>query len=87
MKGHSGPKVEELPYFLYEICINKYWKYGYCVLGNRFLKTSKPLPIKQTNKFEYRKDYIIEKEISLVGAPCEFIKENNLPMYIKNKEK
>lgn len=86
---YNGFRVEIMPYFLYEVCINKYWKNGFCVLGSKFLKTEDLLYIHRTNIFKYYKDYIIEKEISLIGVPYKFIRENNLPVYkpnIKNKK-
>lgn len=97
MKDHSGsdPKtymyndfrIEVLPYFLYEVCINKYWKWGFCILRRKFFKSDRLLHIKHFNIFKYYKDYIIEKEISLIGAPYEFIRENNLPAYEPNVKK
>ena len=38
---YDGSRIEVLPYFLYEVCINKYWKWGFCVLGSRFFKTDR----------------------------------------------
>ena len=84
---YDGSRIEVLPYFLYEVCIIKYWKYGFCVLGSRFFKTDKLLHIKHKNVLKYYKDYTIEKEIFLVGAPYEFIRENNLPVYKPNVKK
>lgn len=86
---YEGNRIEVLPYFLYEVCINKYWKNGFCVLGSRFLRTDKLLHIKHGNLLRNYGDCIIEKEISLIGAPYEFIRENNLPVYelnVKNKK-
>lgn len=84
---YDGSRIEVLPYFLYEVCINKYWKWGFCVLGSRFFKTDRLLHIKCRNALKYYKDYVIEKEISLIGAPYEFIRENNLPVYEPNVKK
>lgn len=84
---YNDSRIEELPYFLYEICINKYWKGGFCVLESRYFKTDEILHIKHKNLFKYYKDYIIAKEISLIGVPYEFIQENNLPIYQPNIKK
>lgn len=84
---YDGFLIETLPYFLYEVCINKYWKLGSCVLGNKFFKTDKLLHLKYRNILKYYKDYVIEKEIFLIGAPYEFIKENNLSIYEPNVKK
>lgn len=90
-KDHSGQepetyvyeefRVQEFPYFVYKICINKYWKYGFCELSSKFIKTDKPLTIKCRNILKYYKNYTIEKEIYPIGVPYTFIKENNLSVY------
>ena len=93
MNDHSGHvydnyRIEICPYFLYEVRLNKYWKYGFCVLGSKFFKTDSLLHIKCRNTLKYYKDYVIEKEIFLIGAPYEFIRENNiLPVYEPKKKK
>lgn len=78
---YEGVKIEALPYFLYEVCIYRYWNSGFCVLGSRFFKSDKPLNIKCPSKFKQFDGYTIEKEISLIGAPYQFIKERNLSEY------
>lgn len=97
IKGHSGQeyntylyegsRIEVLPFFLYEIRIVKYWKGGFCVLGSQFISTDELLHIKYTNILKHYNNYVIEKEISLMGAPYEFIEENNLPIYKPNVKK
>lgn len=82
---YEGSKIEVLPYFLYEVSIYKYWKNGFCLLGNKFFKTNKPL--RQYNNFKYFKEYFVEKEVSLLGAPIEFIEELNLIIYKPKKKK
>lgn len=59
------------------------------MLGSRFFKSDKLLSIKCLSEFKRYKDYLIEKEITLVGAPAKFIRENNLSEYksiVKNKK-
>lgn len=99
LKGHSGQenksyvfnglRIEVLPYFLYEVSLHKYWKNGYCLLGTRYFRSDSLLAIKKDRKYKKCKDYIVEKEICLLGAPYGFIRENNLPVYepiIKQKK-
>lgn len=78
-------KIEVLPYFLYEVCIYKYWSWGCCLLGSKFYKAD--VLLKNKNKITRYKDYIIEKSISLVAAPENFIRENRLPIYERKKKK
>ena len=91
MKGPSGiePKyyvyeeqrIGVFPYFVYEVCLYKYWKNGFCMLGSKFYKSSKLLDIKKQREYKRFKEYMIEREITLVAAPYDFIRENDLPEY------
>lgn len=78
---YEGIKIEVLPYFLYEVCIYKHWDTGSCMLGSRFFKSDKLLNIKCSNKFKRFSGYTIEKELTLMGAPYQFIRERNLSEY------
>lgn len=84
---YKGFRLEILPYFLYEICINKYWKGGFCTLESKFLKSDKPLKVKVFNQFKYGESFLIEKSITMLGAPYSFIRENNLPEFQLNNKK
>lgn len=98
MKDRSGQEckayifkdvlVRAVPYFLYEVCMYKYCSSGFCMLGSRLFRTDKLLNIKKASKLHHYKGYSIEKEISLIGVPYKFIRENNLPEYksIRNKK-
>lgn len=83
----NGSKIEVLDYFLYEICIYKYWQYGCYMLKNKFLKVDKPLNIKHYSIFKKYKKYVLEKNITLIGAPYNFIIENNYPKFIVKSKK
>lgn len=74
--------IEVMPYFIYEISLNKYWKNGYCVLAHKFYKSNKLLNI--SDEIKHYDDYIISKEIVLLGAPENFIKD--LPIYQLKKK-
>ena len=77
--------IEQSTHFIYRVVFHKYWSNGYCLLGDKFFKSDKLLCIKTDNEFRYFKGYIIRKEIVLIGAPYEFIRDNNLPLYNKIK--
>ncbi len=79
--------VEELPYFLYELSIHKYWKNGFCVLGTKFFTSKKLLNFKQVKKIKQFKGYKLEKEITLLGVPKEFIEKYNLKAPVKKTKK
>lgn len=86
---YEGTRIEVLPYFLYEVCIYKHWNSGACVLGSRFFKSDRLLKIRCSSKFKQFSGYAIEKEITLIGAPYQFIRESNLSEYkpiIKTKK-
>lgn len=83
---YNGFRISILPYFLYEICISKYWKDRYCVIGTKFYKSNKPLTIKNYRIFKRYEDHIIEKTISLLAVPNSFIEENNIQTYTTKKK-
>lgn len=95
--GHSGSEsklylykgigIKVLPYFLYEISIHKYSNTEYEFVGSKLFKSDKLLTIKCVNNIKYVDGNSIEEEISLIGAPYQFIRENNLPEYSSNSKK
>lgn len=68
-------------YFIYEVCIYKYWRFGFCQFGSKYFKSDILLNIKYNNKYYRHGSYLLEKTIELIGAPIEFIKGNDLPKY------
>lgn len=86
---YEGTRIEVLPYFLYEVSIYKYWNSGACMLGSKFFKSDKLLNLKYYRKVENHDGFSIEKEVTLMGAPSQFIREKKLPEYkpiIKTKK-
>lgn len=71
-------KVEELPYFLYEISIYQIKKNMVRLLKSSYYKSNKLLNFKKYYYSKKYKSYSIIKYINLLGVPKEFIKENNL---------
>lgn len=74
-------RIEPMPYFLYEVSIYKITKSMACILDSKCFKSDKLLKIKKTVEHKKLKDYSIVRYINLLGAPIDFIKENNLPIY------
>lgn len=76
----EGSQIEVLPYFLYEVSIDKLWKNGFCNLKSRYFKSDKFLKVRLTEEKHYD-GYSIVRSVTLLGAPYSFIKERNLPIY------
>lgn len=74
-------RIEPMPYFLYEVSVYKITKNMAGILDSKFFKSDKLLKIKNEVECKKFKDYQIVRYIDLLGAPMEFIKENNLPIY------
>lgn len=74
-------RIEPMPYFLYEVSVYKITKNMAGILDSKFFKSDKLLKIKNDVECKKFKDYQIVRYIDLLGAPMEFIKENNLPIY------
>ena len=84
---YEGGLVELLPTFMYEVTLNKYWKNGFCQLGSKLYKADRLLHIKNNYIVTKYEGYRIEKEISLIGVPQEFIDEMNLSPYVPKPNK
>lgn len=80
----GNSQILVLPYFLYEVSVDKYWKNGFCNLKNRYFKSDKFLKINHTVEIKRCEEYNVVRNISLLGAPYNFIKEHNLPIYTKS---
>ena len=84
---YEGGLVELLPTFTYEVTLSKYWKNGFCQLGSKLYKADKLLHIKNNYIVTKYEGYRIEKEISLIGVPQEFVDEMNLSLYVPKSNK
>lgn len=78
-------KIEVMPYFLYEVTIYQICKSMARLLESKYYKSDKLLKVKDT-AIKYS-DYSIVRNITLLAAPIEFIKENNLQEYQLKKKK
>lgn len=81
MYSYKGSVIRALPYFLYEVKVYKHSRLEFIVLGSKFYKSDSLLKINFYNTVKYYDGYSIEHEMSLVGAPESFIKENDLQEY------
>ena len=84
----EGGQIESLPYFLYEVSVDKHWKNGFCNLKSRYFKSDRFLRVVLTEEIKRYDGYDIVRSVTLLGAPLNFIKEHNLPiykLYSKNK--
>lgn len=74
-------RIEPMPYFLYEVSIYKITKNMVCILDSKYYKSDKLLTIKKKAEYKKVKDGHIARFVDFLGAPIEFIRENNLPIY------
>ncbi len=80
-------RVEEMPYFLYEISIYKITKDGIGILNSKFLKSNKLLEIKKEVICKKYRNFQLMQCIDLRGVPIDFIIDNNLSLYEPFKKK
>jgi len=93
----DGSRIYPAPFFLYEVVTYKLYngkqalpaKGRVELVNSKFFKSSKPLA---TLKYRTIKklDYLLEQSIVWIGAPMQYITDNNLPIYdpkIKKNEK
>lgn len=85
-------RIEPMPYFLYEVSIYVITKNMASLFDSKYFKSNKLLKIKNEVVCKKFKGYKIVRYVDLLGAPMEFIKENNLSIYelrkpSKNKKK
>ena len=77
----EGSPIEILPYFLYEISVDKVWSKGFCNLKTKYFKSTDLLKIKNKVEVKNYDNYKVIRSITLIGAPYVFIKECKLPTY------
>lgn len=74
-------RIEIMPYFLYEISAYKIYKDRVELLYSEMKAYKDKLNIKKWSIKIKKGDYILLKCISWLGAPEEFIINNNLKLY------
>lgn len=76
MATKSPYKVAVLPYYEYEVTLYKLWKGRAELVGISYYKLKSPIKeYCQTAKVD---DYILTKEVILIGAPLDYIQEHKL---------
>ena len=81
----NGYQVEIMPYYLYDFSVYEHTKdYSRCLI-QRYYKANKYFKIPYESI--KRNGVLIEREVNLIGAPIEFIIDNNLPIYELEKKK
>ena len=84
----DGSRIYPAPFFLYEVVTYKLFnekqiKGRVELVNSKFFKSSKPL--KLGYKIKREKDYSLEMSIVWVGAPMEYIRDNDLKIYDPKK--
>lgn len=83
-------RIEPMSYFLYEVSLYKITENTANIIDSKYFKSNKFLEIKiECKKF---KNFLLIRYVNLLGAPIEFIRENDIPIYelrnpSKNKKK
>lgn len=83
---YNGILVELCSTFKYEITVYKLCKKGFCQLDSKVYKADKLLHIKKRCIILKKEDYLIRKDIILIGVPIDFINEMQLSTYKPKKK-
>lgn len=89
----DGSRIYPAPFFLYEVCTYKLFNDKQAkpskgraeLVNSKFFKATKPIPLKY--KAKKTKDYLLEMSVTWIGAPMQYIIDNNLPIYDPKKKK
>lgn len=84
---YKGEQVLIESNYVYEVDVYLIQKNRANILCSRTYISDKELKVKDVEIIKRGKDYNIQRFITLVGAPIEFIQENNLPIYELYKKK
>ena len=88
----DGSRIYPAPFFLYEVVTYKLFNEKQAkpskgrmeLVNSKFFKSSKPLKLEY--KIVRNKDYSLEMSITWIGAPMDYIRDNNLPIYDPKKK-
>lgn len=89
----DGSRIWPAPFFLYEVLTYKLFNEKQAkptkgraeLVNSKFFKSSKPLKLEY--KIIRKSDYSLEMSIVWIGAPMEYIRDNNLEIYDPKKKK
>lgn len=82
----DGSRIYPAPFFLYEVTTYKLYKDRAELIDSKFFKASKPLKTLGYKALK-KSDYLLEQTVAWIGAPMQFILDNNLPIYDPKKKK
>lgn len=87
----DGSRIYPAPFFLYEVVTyklynSKPYKGRAELIDSKFFKASKPLAMLGYKAIK-KPDYLLEQSVTWIGAPMEYILDNNLPIYDPKRKK
>ena len=90
----DGSRIYPAPFFLYEVCTYKLFNDKQAkpskgraeLIDSKFFKASKPLTTLGYKALK-KQDYLLEQTVTWIGAPMQYILDNNLPIYDPKKKK
>ena len=82
----DGSRIYPASAFIYEVTTYKLFRKRAELINSKFFKSSKPLTMLDY-KIIRKKDYILEQTVVWLGAPIEYIIDNNLPVFNQKKKK
>lgn len=90
----DGSRIYPAPVFLYEVTTYKLYNAKQAapskgraeLVNSKFFKASKPLTTLGYRALK-KQDYLLEQAVTWIGAPMQYILDNNLPIYDPKKKK
>lgn len=83
----TGSKLSIMDSFVYELSVYKVFKDRAECLGSKYYSSPKELKIKKDSKVKKYKDFSICIYIDWIGAPKQYIIDNNLELIIPKTKK
>lgn len=88
----DGSRIYPAPFFLYEVMTYKLFNEKQAkpskgrveLVNSKFFKSSKPLKLEY--KIVRKSDYSLEMSMTWIGAPMDYIRDNNLLIYDPKKK-
>ena len=85
--NNLGERIEQAKTFIYEVSTYKHYKNRAECVNSKFIKSPTPIKIKASTISRKEKDYILTKDIVMIAAPIEYIKENRFKLFELNTKK
>lgn len=81
----TGDKVRPAKSFIYELSIYKIYKDRVELIESKYYSSENRLSLRKVDKIIKGKNYSLGVYIDWIGAPVEYIKNNNLKLISKKK--